>query len=164
DHGHSQKWTMYDKITRVPAIVWSPNRVPGGQTVDSLFQLMDLGPTILDLAGIEVPEYFEAISMIPAIEGRSPEGRTYVYAEHGKDMILDGTELMTMIRSDSWKLVQFIDDDYGQLFNLANDPEERFNLWNETSAAREKNELLLALQKWYMKSLYQTQSWKAPWR
>jgi arylsulfatase len=164
DHGHSQKWTMYDQITRVPAIVWSPNRVPGGRTVDSLFQLMDLGPTILDLAGVEVPEYFEAVSMIPAIEGRSTEGRTYVYAEHGKDMILDGTELMTMIRSDSWKLVQFIDDDFGQLFDLSNDPEEKNNLWNEASAVRKKNELLLALQKWYMKSHYQTQSWKAPWR
>ena len=30
DHGHSQKWTMYDLITRVPLIAWSPGRIPSG--------------------------------------------------------------------------------------------------------------------------------------
>ena len=53
DHGHSQKWTMYDIITRVPTIVWSPSRFEGGQTIDGLCQQMDLGPAILELAGAE---------------------------------------------------------------------------------------------------------------
>ena len=41
DHGHSQKWTMYDTITRVPAIVWAPGRLEAGRQVDDLVQLMD---------------------------------------------------------------------------------------------------------------------------
>ena len=52
DHGHSQKWTMYDQITRVPMIVWSPGRFDAGQVVDSLCQQMDLGPTILEAAQV----------------------------------------------------------------------------------------------------------------
>ena len=36
DHGHSQKWTMYDVITRVPLVVWAPGRFDGGLTVDGL--------------------------------------------------------------------------------------------------------------------------------
>ncbi len=33
DHGQSQKWTMYDAITRVPMVAWSPGRFPGGRTI-----------------------------------------------------------------------------------------------------------------------------------
>ena len=164
DHGHSQKWTMYDQITNVPAIVWSPGRFKGGRTIDSLFQLMDFGPTILNLANVPVPEYSEAISMLPVLEGSSSEGRQFVFAEHGRDGILQGTDLMTMIRSESWKLVQFIDDDYGQLFNLDDDPEEKANLWCDPNARDRRTSLQLELQKWYMESHYRTQEWKAPWR
>jgi arylsulfatase len=164
DHGHSQKWTMYDQITRVPAIVWSPGRFKGGRTVDSLFQLMDFGPTILNLAGVPVPEYSEALSMMPMLEGSSSKGRQFVFAEHGRDGILQGTDLMTMIRSDSWKLVQFIDDDHGQLFNLDDDPEERVNLWDDRESACKRMSLQLELQKWYMASHCRTQEWKTPLR
>ena len=55
DHGHSQKWTMYDTIMRMPLIVWAPGRFSGGRKIDGLCQLMDIGPAILELAGIEVP-------------------------------------------------------------------------------------------------------------
>ncbi|HUG67662.1 MAG TPA: sulfatase-like hydrolase/transferase [Pirellulaceae bacterium] len=61
DHGHSQKWTMYDVITRIPLAVWAPGRFPA-RRVDSLCQQMDLGPTILELAGVEVPPTLEAVS------------------------------------------------------------------------------------------------------
>jgi len=64
DHGHSQKWTMYDIITRAPTIVWSPGRFQAGVTIDDLCQQMDLGPAILELAGAEVPETMEAKSIL----------------------------------------------------------------------------------------------------
>jgi len=69
DHGHSQKWTMYDVITRVPMIVWSPGRIEGGRRLNGLCQQMDIGPFILEAAGVDVPEYVEAESLRPAIEG-----------------------------------------------------------------------------------------------
>lgn len=49
DHGHSQKWTMYDIITRVPCVVWSPGGLPA--CTDELVSWMDLGPTILEVVG-----------------------------------------------------------------------------------------------------------------
>ena len=70
DHGHSQKWTMYDIITRVPTIVWAPKRFAGGRSLDQLCSLFDLGPTILELAGLETSEDFEAESLLPALEGK----------------------------------------------------------------------------------------------
>ena len=161
DHGHSQKWTMYDAITRVPAVVWAPDRFASGETRDGLCQLMDLGPTILELAGVSVPDEMEAQSLVAALENDDWEGRDYVFAEHGRDGILTETEFMTMVRSDDWKLVHFLNEPHGQLFDLRNDPTEEVNRWDDPDAAEKKAELLGVLREWRIRSGYETADWAA---
>jgi arylsulfatase len=165
DHGHSQKWTMYDIITRVPTVIWSPDRFAGGREYNGLCQMMDLGPTILELAQIEVPETFEAQSLLPALEAETNwTGRDVVFAEHGRDGILRETDFMTMVRSKDWKLVHFLDEPFGQLFDLVNDPGEKVNLWDEPTHTDKKQELLALLREWRIRSAYTTRTWTAPWR
>jgi arylsulfatase len=164
DHGHSQKWTMYDTITRMPMIVWAPGRFGGGRMIDGLCQQMDIGPTLLELAGVEVPETLEAESLLPALEGRSWTPRNYVFAEQARDGILQTTDFMTMVRSRDWKLVHFLDEPFGQLFDLANDPDEVHNLWDDAAAADQKRALLDELREWRIRSQYHTSSWPAQWR
>ena len=164
DHGHSQKWTMYDVITRVPLIVWSPARFPGGRQIDALCQLMDIGPTILELAGVPALDGAEAMSLLPALRGESWAGREYVFAEHGRDGILQETEFMTMVRSQEWKLVHFLDEPFGQLFDLLRDPEEVNNLWQDPVFADKRQELLDVLREWRIRSRYRTQHLNKDWR
>ncbi len=164
DHGHSQKWTMYDLITRVPLMVWSPNRFEAGRKIDALCQQMDLGPTILELAGIPVPPTLEAITMLPALEGADWNGRDYVYAEQAKDGILTGCEFMTMVRNKAWKLVHFLDAPYGQLFDLSLDPQEINNRWTDPEAEPIKQELLAVLCEWRIRSGLKTADWSQDWR
>ncbi len=164
DHGQSQKWTMYDIITRVPTIVWSPSRFKGGQTIDGLCQQMDLGPAILELAGAEIPETIEAKSILPALAGRHWTARDHVFAEHGRDGILQGTEFMSMVRSCDWKLVHFLDHPEGQLFDLKADPDEINNLWCDDQFSCKKQELLDVLREWRIRSQYETSGWMAEWR
>ncbi|MEX0321612.1 MAG: sulfatase [Puniceicoccaceae bacterium] len=154
EHGHIQKWTMYDCITRVPTIAWSPKRFGKGRSLDGLCQLMDLGPTILDLAGVEKPEWMEAESLLPALEGEAFEGRPYVIAEHGKDMFLNTIDFVTMIRTREWKLVHFLDMPDGQLFDLVNDPAEEINLWDKPECQGKKTELLDELREFRIRSGY----------
>ncbi len=137
DHGHSQKWTMYDVITRMPMIAWSPNgRVRSGETVDGLCQLMDLGPTILELAGREVPADFEARTLLPALQGRPWTPRSHVFCEQAGDVNLTGCEFITSVRSDRWKLVHFKGSMEGQLFDMVADPGEVTDLWSSHRACR----------------------------
>lgn len=164
DHGHSQKWTMYDIITRMPMIVWSPGRFEGGRQFDGLCQQMDIGPAILEMAGIPAPETMEAQSLLPALNGESWNGRDYVFAEHPKDGILQTTEFMNMVRSSEWKLVHFLGESFGQLFNLAQDPGEIHNLWDEPSAAAKKHELINVLLEWHIQSQAHTREWSKDWR
>jgi len=171
DHGHSQKWTMYDIITRMPLIVWTPDgsqtHFAGGRQYNGLCQLMDIGPAILELAGVAVPASLEAESLLPALQGddNAPwQGRDYVFAEHGRDGILQETEFMTMVRSRGWKLVHFLDEPFGQLFDLVNDPAEVHNLWDAPAHAAKKRELLDVLREWRIRSAWQTQAWSTAWR
>jgi arylsulfatase len=164
DHGHSQKWTMYDAITRIPLVIWSPPRFQGDRVVDALCQQMDLGPTILELAGIEVPPTLEARTMLPSLQGEDWPGREFVFAEQVRDGILTGCEFMTMVRNREWKLVHFLDDPEGQLFDLTRDPDETENLWNDEHSNEVKQELLAVLREWRIRSGVRTADWSQDWR
>ncbi|MCD6519910.1 MAG: sulfatase-like hydrolase/transferase [Anaerolineae bacterium] len=164
DHGHIQKWTMYDIITRTPLIVWSPGRFPEGKRVDALVQQFDIAPVILELAGVEVPPFWETRSLMPLLKGESEEGREFVFAEQARDGILTGTRMMTMVRSKEWKLVHYLGNADGELYDLVNDPEEKRNLWAEPSYQKRREELLRVLGEWLIESNLRTADWTIPWR
>lgn len=157
DHGHIQKWTMYDIITRVPAIFWSKGKFDAGKRVTEQCQLMDIGQTILELAGITPADTMQTISLLPALQGDDWQGRDYVYAEHPADGIYEGS-FMTMIRSNQWKLIHFLGQSYGQLFDLEADPEEINNLWDDEQHADIKHSLLHTLLEWRTESTFNTRN------
>ena len=166
DHGHSQKWTMYDTIMRVPLIVWAPGRVDAGQRIPGMCQLMDVGRTVLELAGVAPPTDMQAESLVSALNSATlPDWRPrdLVFAEHPADGIYEGP-YMTMVRSRHWKLVHFLDSDEGQLFHLCNDPDEFRNLWDEPAVAAQKRELLNAMLDWRIRSGHQTRNRLQQWR
>lgn len=159
DHGHSQKWTMYEQSVRVPAVVWSPKGVDRGRRVDDLVSLFDFGPTILELTGLSVPRWMEARSLKPYLQGEEVTPRQFVYCEHAGDRILSGTEFMTMIRGSRYKLVHFVENDEGQLFDLQEDPLEINDLWNDQDHQRIKQGLITEILKWRIRSDLKTQGW-----
>ena len=166
DHGHSQKWTMYDTIMRVPLIVWAPGRVDAGLRILGMCQLMDVGRTVLELAGVAPPMDMQAESLVPALRADTlPDWRPrdLVFAEHPADGIYQGP-YMTMVRSRGWKLVHFLDSNEGQLFDLQNDPDEFHNLWDEPAFAAHKRELLNAMLDWRIRSGHQTRHRLQQWR
>ena len=90
---------MFEQITRVPLIFSGPS-IKQNTRVSELVQWMDIGPTILDLAGCESPK-MEAISMLPALQGGHWQGRDYLFCEQVGDMVLTEVKFMSMIRSKS---------------------------------------------------------------
>jgi arylsulfatase len=177
DHGQSQKWTMYEQITRVPMIIWAPGRFGSARTIEALVQQMDIGPTILEWAGLPVPEDWEAESLSPALnpDAAVPDpmasnrsapftGRPYVYCEQVGDGVLTGCQFMTMVRDRTHKLVHFLDEPHGQLFDLVQDPDEVTNLWNRPEAAEHQQRLLTELREWRIRSGVRTKDWCSSWR
>jgi len=107
----------YDEIIHVPLVVRSPSFESG--TSDELRQLIDLGPTVLDLHGIESPDSFQGESLM----SRST-GRDYVVSNS-----CIGTTSVG-IRTEKWK---FIVDENGEeeLYDLVGDPGERESLTDQ---------------------------------
>lgn len=147
DHGHIQKWTMYDEIVRVPTLVWAPGRLSPGLRVNGLVQLMDLAPTLFELAGIPWPSERAARSLLPLIEGKG-DGHEVVFAEHSADNVLKGVEFVTMVRTRDWKLVHYLNQDWGELYDLHDDPHEIHNLWDDPGSQQVQRDLLGILRDW----------------
>lgn len=151
DHGHIQKWTMYDCSVRVPLIMWSRNRF-GAKRNDSLVQLMDIAPTILEAANIAVPKQFEAKSLWPVLDGKSESIRTEVYSELARDHIQTGAEYIVMKRDAKWKIVYYLGESSGELYDMENDPEELRNLWTSPENAALKDQMVRDLLEWSVRS------------
>lgn len=157
DHGHSQKWNMYEATVRVPALISWPGHIAEGKRVADLVALFDLGPTILEYAGVQPPGWMEAQSLQPYLNGTQQIRRQRVYAEHSNDALLTGTRFMTMILDERLKLVHFVDSDQGQLFDLDSDPNEQINLWDEPAYAQTRAGLIDEILKWRLESSLKTQ-------
>lgn len=173
EHGHIQKWVMYDSIVRMPTILWGPQYFKGPSTVDGLCQQFDLLPPIMDLAGVEPPESWDARSIAPLLDQiPSNSIREYVFAEQGGvdpsdpgGGFLTGTRLMTMVRSDRYKLVHYLDDkDQGELYDLEHDPTEQHNRWADPGFADIKNRLIRVLLEWRMESGLDNRAASQRWR
>lgn len=156
DHGHIQKWTMYDTVLRVPLLFWSKNLPIAAGRRDDLVQMFDIAPTILEAAGLEIPQDFEARSLWGALENRAGYApRDAVYSELARDHIQTGSEFIVMRRDRKWKIVVYLDDTYGELYDLANDPGEVRNLWNDPAHREMRSELATGCLGWVAKGMLQ---------
>jgi arylsulfatase len=152
DYGHIQKWTMYDTVVKVPLICWSRNENLLRQRLDDLVQMFDIAPTILEAAGLPAPQDFEARSLWPRLTdpGAKP-AYEIVYSELARDHIQTESEFIIMRRCRRWKLVLYLNDDFGELYDLAEDPAETRNLWRNDGHLSLREDLKAETMAWYVK-------------
>jgi len=76
------KTTVYDSGIKTPFIVRWPGRVPAGTVCDSLVSVVDIAPTIIELAGLALSPTFQGQSFAPLLKDPQATTRQYVFAEH----------------------------------------------------------------------------------
>ncbi|VTU40759.1 Arylsulfatase [Variovorax sp. PBS-H4] len=151
DHGHIQKWTMYEGSVKVPLILWSKNHIAPRRN-DSLVQWMDIAPTVLEAAGVEPPKSFEAKSLWPILKGEANAIRKEVWSELARDHIQTGAEYIVMRRDERWKFVYYLGEEHGELYDLEVDPGELRNLWTSSEHAHLKNMLVHEVLVWQLRA------------
>jgi iduronate 2-sulfatase len=82
EHGSWCKQTNYNIDTRVPLFIRAPGVHPEGQFCDQLTELVDLFPTLCDLAGITIPGYTEGISLKPMLKNPELELKSAVFSQY----------------------------------------------------------------------------------
>ena len=144
DHGLLKKGCrFYEGLTRVPLLMRLPGRFPPGRRSEALVELTDIAPTLLELAGLDVPPDMQGRSLLPMLDGKAPLGehREYVRCEYYAALPVarhpqpNCGPRATMIRDRRHKLVVYHGTDLGELFDLAEDPWEFDNLWDAPDCA-----------------------------
>jgi arylsulfatase A-like enzyme len=134
DHGLIEKGCrFYEGLVRVP-MIWSwPGHFRRGLVADALVELTDIMPTLLDLAGMPHPPHLAGKSLLPILTGEtSPaEHREFVRCEYYDALDLPDGSFATMIRDHRYKLVVYHGHGLGELYDLAQDPHEFDNLWDD---------------------------------
>lgn len=115
---------MYEEVYHVPLIVRWPGQVASDATDGRFVSLVDLMPTILDLAGVPVPVGVDGHSLRPLLQGQEPEDwPDYAVAEwHGHRFLYS----QRMVRWNHYKYV-FNPGDVDELYDLEADPHELHN-------------------------------------
>lgn len=139
EHGHilHSRPKLYDELLRVPLIVWCPNRPGGGRVVESPVSLVDVTPTVLELAGLPVPPGLDGISLAPALAGGALPPRAATVSEVTRSLIKEPGTLRA-VRTAGEKLIVSDSDGATELYDLADDPGETRDLQSARpeSAAR----------------------------
>jgi len=125
ERGLWYKMSYFEHACRIPLIVRTPpqGRVTGPTTVAAHVGLLDIAPTLLDIAGVENPAVMDGASVLPLLNGHVDEDRTVVGEYLGEGAVAP----IFMIRRGPWKFV-WSQPDGAQLYDLERDPHELVNL------------------------------------
>lgn len=140
EHGLWKKQSLFEESARIPFIVYKPGMTAGGQTTERIAELIDIYPTLADLAGLNKPEHLTGVSLKPLLDDpdapTKPAALTQVYRRYRAN----GTQLEYKgysIRAGDWRYTLWDGGNQGvELYNHESDPTEMRNLAeNEAYAA-----------------------------
>jgi arylsulfatase A-like enzyme len=134
EHGFDGKWLLYEESIHIPLIIYDPRHPVVAQSSDELALLIDMAPTMLELAGIAVPGYMQGESLLPQLKNPSESLREAFFMEH---LYGHGPQPPTHIersegvRTRRWKYINYFEQQGPQaeeLYDLEKDPLEMHNL------------------------------------
>lgn len=129
---------LYQEITRVPLLIHIPGVKPRREK--ALVSSVDLMPTILELAGVEIPETVQSKSMVPLIKGEKDNFRDFVVSSFplynpGEECRIVDDELRSIaephfstITTDKWTFLYSTETTPAQLYNIEHDAKECHNV------------------------------------
>ena len=159
DHGWYDKRFMYEESIRIPFLMRYPRAIQAGTTSERIALNVDFAPTILDYAGVAVPQEMQGRSLRALAEGRPPsDWRTSMYYRYWMHLAHFNIPAHYGIRTERYKLIYYYGEALGsagaideltapewELFDLEKDPQEMKNIYpdpaNADLVAKLKSEL-----------------------
>lgn len=129
EHSFWMKVSLHEESVRVPMIIKVPGKKPA--VCNSFVELLDLYPTIAELAGLETSKHLQGKSLVKTIENPNHEVRKMAFSvsQGGKTFLL---------RTEKWAYIQYDEDAKSgiELFDMENDPKQFTNLANKAAYAK----------------------------
>ena len=145
-----------EEVLRVPLLVRYPRGAAAERVEERMVQNIDLAPTILDIAGVEIPRGMQGRSLRPLLEGGAARDwrQSIYYSYYENSWVLHGKGREAMadpsfkyftphrvgphrgVRTGRHKLIHYYGEaDYWELFDLQEDPHELRNVYSQTRHA-----------------------------
>jgi N-acetylglucosamine-6-sulfatase len=135
----SDKRLAYEESICVPFAMRYPALLEGGTRVEGLLANIDIGPTILDLAGAEIPRTMQGESFVPVMEGKTAGRTSPFFYEYFQEKYAPGIPTILSVRTPEWKYITYPyeseeEGNHGELYHLEKDPKEIKNLIHSPEA------------------------------
>ena len=136
EHGYFDKRYMYEESFRTPLVVRMPGKsrkIVRGGDIEAFVQNIDYAPTILEAAGLEIPEDIQGESFLPLLRGRHPaDWRQSLYYHYYEYPAEHSVRRHYGVRTGRYSLMHFYNDiDEWELFDLQEDPQQLHNLYGQ---------------------------------
>ncbi len=123
EHGLWQKMSLFENSARIPLIVAAPGMAGNGRVTESLAELVDLYPTLAELAGLPVPDYLDGCSLVPVLQDPTRTVKDAAFTQ-----VRRGRYHGFSIRTARWRYTMWDGGKRGeQLYDLQTDPRETDN-------------------------------------
>jgi len=144
DHGfhlgekqHWAKRTLWEESTRTP-MMFAGKGVPAGKTSDAAVGLVDIYPTLVEVAGLTSPQKFDGTSLVPLFKNPA--------ATWGRAVVSTWLPNNHVVVKDQWRYIRY-KEGTEELYDLNNDPDEFTNLAADPQFAEIKSNLARWLPK-----------------
>jgi hypothetical protein len=131
--GHGR--ALFDEELRIPLVVSFPERYGEPDVIGEQVRMIDLAPTMLDLAHISIPRKWEGVSLVGLIEGREPVEVAPTFVPPGvaltETSMRRGVLPVKSVRTAAWKIIVEPATALVEAYDLRSDPGEATNLWPE---------------------------------
>ncbi|AQT69817.1 Arylsulfatase [Anaerohalosphaera lusitana] len=124
EHGWYDKRWMYEESLRTPLIVKWPNVAKPGSRCKEMVQNIDYAPTLLEAAGVEIPEAVQGRSLVPLLRGEKPDDwrESILYTYYGND--IHAVKSHWGVRTERYKLIEFYRTGEWEFYDMKKDPLE----------------------------------------
>jgi len=129
EHGLIDKRVMYEESIRVPCFVHYPHLIKAASTRPEFILNLDIGPTILDLAGAEIPPTMHGKSFLPLLRNETIEWRQDFVYEYFIDSNTPQTPTIFGLRTNDYSYMTYRGVwDMDELYDMQRDPRQINNL------------------------------------
>ncbi|OVE75896.1 sulfatase [bacterium E08(2017)] len=130
EHGWYDKRWMYEESFRMPLVIRWPGKIKPGTKIEKLTQNIDFAPSLLDAAGLKVPEDMQGKSLLPLFNEDETKWRDSLYY-HYYEHRAHGVAEHYGVRTASHKLIHFPRSNEWELFDLDSDPQEIKSIYGD---------------------------------
>lgn len=155
EHGWFDKRFMYEESFSTPLIMHLPKRFKRRGEVKEMVQNIDFAPTMLAIAGADIPSDIQGVSLLPLLENdKAPaDWRKSLYYHYYEYPAEHAVKRHFGVRNERYKLIHFYNDiDEWELFDLQKDPKEMHNVYaapEYQDVVKEMKAELKRLQEYY---------------